>query len=169
MGKKKADSKNIGEEHSLQRGEHKGPLDAAKHTDLGYYITKYSLESRCLLACWTGYNQRLANNVPPKAIIACLRVVYASPTDLNTVNTILHRSIDIASSLQLDAIVVVVHQAIYTKAQAMRWQTPLLTDSIVIRLGAFHITMALLVCIGKRFQDAGLEYILIESQVLAPG
>ena len=40
---------------------------------------------------------------------------------------------------------------------------------LVIRLGAFHTAMSFLGCIGKRFGDAGLQDVLIESEVVAIG
>ena len=40
---------------------------------------------------------------------------------------------------------------------------------IVLRLGAFHLACSFLGIIGKRFRDASLEDILIESDVIAAG
>lgn len=58
-------------------------------------------------------------------------------------------------------------QAIYSKAQHIRWQDDTFQKRLVLRLGEFHTTMAFLAVIGKRFRDAGLEDILIESGVVA--
>ena len=118
---------------------------------------------------WTGFNQLLTTKIPPRATIGYLPVVDASPTELNTVNTILHRSVEIANQLELPSIAVVVDQAIYAKAQTIRWQTPVFKDHVVLRLGAFHTTMTALACMGKRFRDAGLQDILIESDIVAVG
>ena len=41
--------------------------------------------------------------------------------------------------------------------------------SIVLRMGAFHTIGTLLSILGKRFQDAGLRDICIESGVIAEG
>ena len=79
------------------------------------------------------------------------------------------RSIDIADALELDSIVLVMDQAIYAKAQQIRWQNDSLLDRLVIRLGDFHTTMAYMATIGKRFQNSGLEDILIEAEVAAQG
>lgn len=76
---------------------------------------------------------------------------------------------DIADQLALPAIGIVVDQAIYCKAQTIRWQEPIFLKKIVIRLGAFHTTMTALACIGKRFQEAGLPDILIEAGVVDTG
>ena len=40
---------------------------------------------------------------------------------------------------------------------------------IVLRMGAFHTICTLLYIIGKRFQDASLRDICIESKVIAEG
>ena len=39
----------------------------------------------------------------------------------------------------------------------------------VIRMGEFHTGMNFLACIGKRFRDAGLQDIVIESGLVAEG
>ncbi|KAJ4940926.1 hypothetical protein JOQ06_027216 [Pogonophryne albipinna] len=96
-------------------------------------------------------------------------VIEASPTEMSTVNTILKRSVQIADQLELDHIVLVFDQAIYAKAQQIRWKDVELTKRLVIRLGEFHTCMSYLSILGKRFGDAGLQDILIESEVVAPG
>ena len=60
-------------------------------------------------------------------------------------------------------------QAIYPKAQQIRWQNNSFNEQLFIRLGDFHISMAYLGIIGKRFQDSGFEDILIEADMVAPG
>lgn len=69
----------------------------------------------------------------------------------------------------MPSIVLVMDQAIYAKAQHIRWGDPQLRQKLVVRLGEFHTTMSFLAIIGKRFRDAGLEDILIESGVVAQG
>ncbi|KAK1885936.1 G polyprotein [Dissostichus eleginoides] len=96
-------------------------------------------------------------------------VIEASPTEMSKVNTILKRSVQIADQLELDHIVLVFDQAIYAKAQQIRWKDVEFTKRLVIRLGEFHTCMSYLSILGKRFGDAGLQDILIESEVVAPG
>ena len=93
-----------------------------------------------------------------------------SPTDMSTVLTILQKSIQIADKLELEAIVIVMmDQAIYSKAQLIRWENVQFMNKLVIHLGAFHTAMSFLGCIGKRFGDADLQDVLIESEVVAIG
>ena len=48
------------------------------------------------------------------------------------------RRIDIADALELGSIVLVMDQAIYAKAQQIRWQNDSLLDRLVIHLGGFR-------------------------------
>ncbi|XP_071812536.1 uncharacterized protein [Apostichopus japonicus] len=166
-GLKKSSPQAFDDSVQLEVEHYNVVLHPYREKEDAFYVSKFS-EAR-LLPSWTGFNQLLSSNIPPKATIAYLPVVDASPTDLNTVNTVLHRSLEIADQLELPSIVVVVDQAIYCKAQTIRWQTPIFQERIVIRLGAFHTTMTALACIGKRFQDAGFQDVLIEAGVVATG
>jgi hypothetical protein len=41
-----------------------------------------------------------------------------------------------------------------------------LKEFIVLRMGAFHTSMTFLAVIGKRFADAGLRDLIVESDLL---
>ena len=69
----------------------------------------------------------------------------------------------------LSSAVIVMDQAIYSKAQEIRWQNHEFKSRLVLRLGEFHTAMSFLAVIGKRFRDAGLEDLMIESGMLAQG
>jgi len=101
--------------------------------------------------------------------VGYLPIIDASPTEMSTVTTILTQSIDIANKLDLKDIVLVMDQAIYAKAQEIRWQNEEFERRIIIRLGEFHTVMMFLGVIGKRFRDAGLEDVMIESGIVASG
>ena len=88
-------------------------------------------------------------------------------TELSTVNGILRQSEDIRKRLYLDQIVVVLDQGLYAKACEVTWKNRELYEKIILRLGTFHTICNLLSIIGKRFQDAGLSDVCIESGILA--
>lgn len=75
----------------------------------------------------------------------------------------------IADDLDLSAITVVMDQAMYAKAQDVRWKCPDLQKRIVMRLGEFHTCMSFLGTIGKLFSHSGLEDIMTEANILAGG
>lgn len=143
---------------------------SAAQTELAYVFVKSIDAERCTIPSWTGFHTLLqGDDTLQKSALYYLPVIEASPTEMSTVNTILKRSVQIADQLELDHIVLVSDQAIYAKAQQIHWRDDDFTWRIVIRLGEFHTCMSYLGILGKRFGDAGLQDILIESEVVAPG
>ena len=141
----------------------------AQIADKAYIVSKMS-ESETPLPGWTGFNTLLqSSRIPLPSTIAYLPVIDASPTEMSTVNTILRKSIKIADQLDLKTIVLVFDQAIYYKAQQIRWKDINLQSRLVVRLGQFHTAKTFLAVLGKRFKDAGLSDILVESGTVAVG
>ena len=56
-------------------------------------------------------------------------------------------------------------EAIYCKAKEIQWRFSDEFADTVIRMGGFHIPMTFLAVIGKKYEESGLEDILIESGV----
>ena len=87
---------------------------------------------------------------------------------MSTVNEVLNQSLSIMQSLNQTKIVCVFDQALYAKAVEITWKHPdKFQNTIIVRLGVFHTICKLLYTIGKRFQDAGLRDLCIESGVVA--
>lgn len=121
-----------------------------------------------MLPGWTGFNRQLSTKVE-KSLLHYLPVIEDSPTNMTTINTILYKTIDIANKLKLDQIVLVCDQAIYAKAQQIRWKDESLRNRLVLRLGEFHTSMSYMAVLGKRFGPAGLQDLMIEAGIVAPG
>ncbi|KAL1268455.1 hypothetical protein QQF64_033818 [Cirrhinus molitorella] len=154
----------------LQADTYKLNTVSAAKTELAYVFVKAIDAESCTIPSWTGFHTLIqGDSTLQKSALYYLPVIEASPTEMSTVNTILERSVQIADQLELDHIVLVFDQAIYAKAQQIRWKDDNLTRRIVIRLGEFHTCMSFLGILGKKFGDAGLQDILIESEVVAPG
>ena len=119
---------------------------------------------------WTGFHvQTRSKEDVREDVVAYLPTINAPATELSTVNEILRQSEDIRKRLYLDQIVVVLDQALYAKACEVAWKNRELYEKIILRLGTFHTICNLLSIIGKRFQDAGLSDVCIESGILAGG
>ena len=101
--------------------------------------------------------------------IGYLTTIDAPATDMSTVHEILVRSLKIRDTLKLKTIVLVFDQALYAKAIEIQWKHSDKFSNIVSRMGVFHTCCTLLAIIGKRFQDAGLRDMAIESGVEAEG
>ena len=132
-------------------------------------LAKFRCNEEVPLPSWSGFFTKLTTIVPEKSRIGYLPIIDGSPTDLGVVNAVLSQSIDIADKLNQNSIVVVMDEAVYSKAQMIRWTSDVFQNRLVLRLGEFHVIMCFLGVIGKRFQDGGLRDILIESNIVAEG
>ena len=96
-------------------------------------------------------------------------MINGSSTELSTVYTVMKKAQNICSSLQQRDMVITFDLAIYVKAKQIQWKFPQEFSGTVIRMGGFHIALNFLAVLGKKYQNSGLEYVLIESGVYAPG
>ncbi len=166
---KRTGPEHFGKEVELNRDTHNLTRKSVQKLDGAYFLMKTAVHGK-VLPSWTGFNTVIRRDpIPPPTNIGYLPVIDASPTEFGTVKTILKRSTEIADRLQLQEIVLVFDQAIYAKAQEIRWKSETYKERLTIRMGEFHTCMAFLSCIGKRFGDAGLQDILIEADVIAAG
>lgn len=119
---------------------------------------------------WTGFNISVRSEVEvSKDNIGYLPTIDAPATNMSTVFEVLKQSKKIKATLKLNSIVVVFDQALYAKAMEIKWKHSEDFDDVILRMGVFHTLCMLLGIIGKRFQDAGLKDLCIESQVIAEG
>ena len=151
----------------------------ARIIDFGWMLVRQAFEDtvftlvedqRQVIPAWTSFNILLQmNEVPQKSCIGYCPVIEASPTELPTVYTLLKRSLQMGDQLNQSDVIVVLDQAIYAKALEVIWQNQEQFRRMVVRMGSFHIMCAFMAAIGKRFGDAGLADILIESGVVGSG
>ena len=133
-------------------------------------LTPVSRESPQTCPSWTGYNVLARkDHIPEKNVIGYCQVIDSSPTEAATVYTLLKRSINMADQIGQEDVIVVLDQAIYSKATDIIAQKSEEFGRIVLRLGSFHTALVLLSIIGQRFRDAGLRDLLTESEVVAAG
>ena len=101
--------------------------------------------------------------------LAYIPTVNAPATGLGTVYEVLLRSLKIMRAIDLNAIVCVFDQALYAKVCEVVWKNPDTFHPIVLRMGVFHTICTMLAVIGKRFGDAGLRDLSVESGVITDG
>ena len=119
---------------------------------------------------WTGFNITIRQNIPVLASsVGYLDCIDAPATDISTIYTVMERCLTIKETLKLSCIICVFDQAIYAKAVEIRWKKMERYKDCILMLGTFHTIMMYLGIIGKRFKDAGLRDILIQSEVIAEG
>jgi hypothetical protein len=104
----------------------------ARHADFVYMLSrKCASESGDCLPRWTVFNTQVHKEIRRTSNIGHLPVIDAPVTDMATVNEILRHSVSICQRLQLLEIVLVFDDAIYSKAQMIRWKD----EGLKIRLG----------------------------------
>jgi len=131
-------------------------------------VSKASEGTQCVPS-WTGFNSLASDIVPKTTSIGYCPVIGSSPTELSTVYSVLQYAREIAAKTGQPDIIITLDQAIYSKAQDILWCNCDEFNNVVLRMGAFHTAMTFMAVIGKRFADAGLTSLMVESGVLASG
>ena len=122
------------------------------------------------VSSWTGFNIQTRDNiVVTQDTVAYLPTVNAPATELSTVHEVLNQTVRIMESLQLSEIVCIFDQALYAKALEIAWKHQDLFGCIIFRMGVFHTLCTMLAIMGKRFGDAGLRDLCVESGIIADG
>ena len=143
---------------SIDDKSHQDEQQFARNADFVYTLSrKYASESGLPFPGWTGLNTQVHKEIPTVTNIGYLPVIDAPVTDLATVNALLKHSVSICQRLQLPENVQVFDEALYAKAQMLRWKNEEYKNRLVIRLGDFHTIMSFCSAIAKIFKDAGLE------------
>ena len=144
-------------------------LSDAKMKDFVWLLFRLSSKDEQTVSSWTGFNIRTRDIDVCKDNVGYLPTVNSPATDMSTVYKVLQNSLDIMHSLDLQNIVCVFDQALYAKASEIKWKHSGKFGCIILRMGVFHTICNLMSTIGKRFQDAGLRDICIESGVISEG
>ena len=143
---------------SLEEQGYRHEQNMARNADFVYMLSrKGASESKDCLPGWTGFNTQVYTEIRKISNIGYLPVIDAPVTDIATVDEILRHSVSISNRLKLPEIVLVFDEAIYSKAQMIRWKDEELKKKLVIRLGEFHTVMSFCTAIAKVFEDAGLQ------------
>lgn len=141
----------------------------SKTKNYTWVLTRISDHENQTISSWTGFNIKIRSDIAvSQDTVSYLPTINAPATEMSTVNEVLEQTRAIMQSLQLNKIVCVFDQALYAKAAEVLWKQEKFKN-IIIRMGVFHTICNLLSIIGKRFQDAGLRDLCVESGVIAEG
>ena len=79
------------------------------------------------------------------------------------------RALTIIGSLHLVSIVCVFDQATYSTVCEIKWKKPLKFRNCLLMMGIFHVLTNNMGIPKKRFYDAGMKYVLVQSATIAEG
>jgi hypothetical protein len=114
---------------------------------------------------WSGYNAILSEKSPMVTAIGYCPLVPEPPTEWGTVYTVMKTVQTMMRSLGQKYSVLTFDEGIYCKAKEIQWRNKDEFQDTVLCLGGFHTTMNFLGLLGKRYDNSGIEDILIESGV----
>ena len=118
QGPSATSDQDVKHEHSTN--EH---IQYKQSLDIAYCLLKLQKVDGHIIRGWTGYITLLnSTTIPPLSMVGYIPMIDARTTRMDNVYTILKQSVAIADSLALDSLVFVMDQAIYSKAQQIRWQ-----------------------------------------------
>ena len=114
---------------------------------------------------WTAFNAIVTTSKSEVTSVGYCPMIPASPTEYSTVYTVMKTVQNMMKTLEQQHSVITFDEAIYCKAKEIQWRCPDQFKDTVLRLGGFHTALAFISVIGKRYEESGLEDLLIESGV----
>ena len=123
------------------------------------------LPSAYQIPSWTGYPIQLCRLPVARNFIGYLDCLDAPATETATIYHLMERALRIQEQLEIDKLVCVYDQATYVKAMEIQLKEPEKFCSLFLMMGSFAILLMFLGIIGKRFKDAGMRDVFIQSQI----
>ena len=113
----------------------------------------------------TGFQKLTYLNKNTKVLVRYLPPTTAPPTKMKVIFSVINRSLDVMTELNLKNIILEVDQAIYTKILdtmfRMELDGPMIFDKIIQRMGGFHLVICMLKTIFSRLKDSDIIYSFI--------
>lgn len=147
-----------------------GAAEEARLKNQVWSLVRQSDTKHQKISAWTGFNIQTRDKIRvTQDSIGYLPTINAPATQMSTCFEILNQVLKIKDQLELPSIVCVFDQAMYEKAIDVSWRHADRFRDIVLRMGVFHTCCNLMGTIGKRFKDAGLRDMAVESSIIAEG
>lgn len=141
----------------------------SKHEDFVWNFIRYiCCNNTQVIPGWKGFFYNVAEKVENTHVVGYLPTIPKSPTSMDTVQEVLRLCKEKAESLNLTETDLVLDHAIYSKAVEiiMLSRNADLRDFINLRMGGFHAVCIFMGVIGKRFSEAGLKDLIVESGLM---
>ena len=115
---------------------------------------------------WTVYHATITTKQTSiKTAIGYCPMIPAPATDFNTVYSMMKYFRRLFSALGQQWTYVTYDEAIYCKAQMIKWRNQSEFENDEIEMGGLHRTMNFMGCIGHILDGSGLSEILVESEL----
>ena len=117
---------------------------------------------------WTSFNEKHSKTDPEVSTVGYMPIILALTHDVNTLNTVIQRIVQVAESFKQNHVVLTVDQALFPLLMELKWVVPEYKDCLIPRLGGLHTSMNFLKVLGQHTQDSGLPTIWMENGILGP-
>ena len=114
---------------------------------------------------WSAFNAIVSANESAVTNVGYCPCIPSTPTEYSTVYTVMKTVQKMMKRLNQKHSVITFDEAIYCKAKEVQWRCKDEFSNTVLRLGGFHTALTFMAVIGKRYEESGLEDLLIESDL----
>ncbi|KAL9951254.1 hypothetical protein ACROYT_G043888 [Oculina patagonica] len=134
----------------------------AEATDMAFFLKRQNEDPK---SRWTSFNEAHTAIDLEVSTVGYMPIILAPAHDVDTLNTVVQRIIQVAESFNQKHIVLTVDQALFPLLMELKWVVPEYKDVLIPRLGGLHTSMNFLKVLGQHIQDSGLPTIWIESEL----
>ena len=120
-------------------------------------------------AGWVSLTETSKNSSVQQSAIDYMAPVFAPVTKNATVQHILKLSQQASREVHQQYTVVTFDLAVAKKAYSLVWQSPEEFSDVIVRMGSFHLTCAVMGALGRKLRCNALQEVLIESKICAGG
>ena len=115
---------------------------------------------------WTVFHSRICKEQNPKKTeIGYCPMLPASATEMNTIYTMMKTFQQACAALDQEWTYITYDEAIYSKAQMIKWRNMAEFENDHLEMGGMHRAMNFMGDIGHIMQESGFEDIVVESNV----
>ncbi len=92
-------------------------------------------------------------------------MINASSVEFSTIYTVMKKAQAMMATLGQAKSVITLDLATYAKAKEIQWKRRDEFSDTIIRMGGFHIALNFLALLGKKYENSGLQDLLVESGI----
>ena len=87
---------------------------------------------------WTSFNEKHSKTDPKVSTVGYMPIILAPAHDVNTLNTVVQRIVQVTESFKQKHVVLTVDQALFPLLMELKWVVPEYQDCLIPRLGGLH-------------------------------
>ena len=114
---------------------------------------------------WSGFHATISKTLPFSTTIGYCPMINATSVEFSTIYTVMKKAQAMMATLGQAKSVITFDLAIYAKAKEIQWKRPDEFSDTIIRMGGFHIALNFLALLGKKYENSGLQDLLVESGI----